>query len=84
MQLSSLFRVPLNIFVVVSLLTGVSSARDRVLTASAIMLGISSIMTGTFDCLPGGMLDLLTRPAGVIIVNGLDKRRVAETLGRPA
>jgi MFS transporter, MFS domain-containing protein family, molybdate-anion transporter len=45
-QLSSLFRVPLNIFVVVSLLTGVSSARDKVLTASAIMLGISSIMTG--------------------------------------
>ncbi len=45
-QLSSLFRVPLNVFVVVSLLTGVSSARDKVLTASAIMLGISSIMTG--------------------------------------
>ncbi|KAI0346652.1 DUF791-domain-containing protein [Trametopsis cervina] len=44
--LSSLFRVPLNIFVVVSLLTGVSSARDKVLTASAIMLGISSVMTG--------------------------------------
>lgn len=43
--LSSLFRVPLNIFVVVSLLTGVSSARDKVLTASAVMLGISSLMT---------------------------------------
>ncbi|KAF7789726.1 hypothetical protein EIP86_000672 [Pleurotus ostreatoroseus] len=64
--LSSLFRVPLNIFVVVSLLTGVSSARDKVLTASAAMLGISSIMTG------------------VIIVNGLDKRRVMETASRPA
>ncbi|EKM48068.1 uncharacterized protein PHACADRAFT_132609 [Phanerochaete carnosa HHB-10118-sp] len=64
--LSSLFRVPLNIFVVVSLLTGVSSARDKVLTASAVMLGISSIMTGA------------------IIVNGLDKRRIAETAARPA
>ncbi|KAI0692884.1 hypothetical protein BC835DRAFT_1355598 [Cytidiella melzeri] len=46
--LSSLFRVPLNIFVVVSLLTGVSSARDRVLAASTIMLSFSSIMTGVF------------------------------------
>ena len=45
-QLSSLFRVPLNIFVVVSLLTGVSSARQAVLTASALMLGFSSVMTG--------------------------------------
>ncbi|KJA17597.1 hypothetical protein HYPSUDRAFT_46222 [Hypholoma sublateritium FD-334 SS-4] len=44
--LSSLFRVPLNIFVVVSLLTGVSSARQAVLTASALMLGFSSLMTG--------------------------------------
>ncbi|KAI0078568.1 DUF791-domain-containing protein [Panus rudis PR-1116 ss-1] len=44
--LSSLFRVPLNIFVVVSLLTGVSSARYTVLTASACMLGFSSLMTG--------------------------------------
>jgi len=44
--LSSLFRVPLNIFVVVSLLTGVSSARKGVLTASAIMLAFSSLMTG--------------------------------------
>jgi len=44
--LSSLFRVPLNIFVVVSLLTGVSSARRGVLTASAIMLAFSSLMTG--------------------------------------
>ncbi|KDR79837.1 hypothetical protein GALMADRAFT_62352 [Galerina marginata CBS 339.88] len=43
--LSSLFRVPLNIFVVVSLLTGVSSARHAVLTASALMLGFSSLMT---------------------------------------
>ncbi|KAF8805737.1 DUF791-domain-containing protein [Phlegmacium glaucopus] len=44
--LSSLFRVPLNIFVVVSLMTGVSSARRAVLTASAIMLAFSSLMTG--------------------------------------
>jgi len=44
--LSSLSRVPLNIFVVVSLLTGVSSARQAVLTASAIMLAFSSLMTG--------------------------------------
>ncbi|KAF8957856.1 hypothetical protein BDZ97DRAFT_1924236 [Flammula alnicola] len=44
--LSSLFRVPLNIFVVVSLLTGVSSARRAVLTASALMLAFSSLMTG--------------------------------------
>ncbi|KAK7685555.1 hypothetical protein QCA50_011422 [Cerrena zonata] len=44
--LSSLFRVPLNIFVVVSLLTGVSSARYTVLTTSACMLGFSSLMTG--------------------------------------
>jgi hypothetical protein len=46
LQLSSLFRVPLNIFVVVSLLTGVSSARGAVLTASALMLAFSSLMTG--------------------------------------
>ncbi|TFK48921.1 DUF791-domain-containing protein [Heliocybe sulcata] len=45
--LSSLFRVPLNIFVVVSLLTGVSSARQAVLTASSLMLAFSSIMTGS-------------------------------------
>lgn len=38
--------MPLNIFVVVSLLTGVSSARQAVLTASALMLGFSSLMTG--------------------------------------
>jgi len=44
--LSSLFRVPLNTFVVVSLLTGVSSARYMVLTVSACILGFSSLMTG--------------------------------------
>ena len=44
-QLSSLIRVPLNIFVVVSLVTGASSARYAVLTASAIALGFSSLMT---------------------------------------
>ncbi|EGO03933.1 hypothetical protein SERLA73DRAFT_102290 [Serpula lacrymans var. lacrymans S7.3] len=43
--LSSLFRVPLNIFVVVSLLTGVSSARYAVLSASSLMLAFSSLMT---------------------------------------
>ncbi|KAI0261625.1 hypothetical protein BC834DRAFT_461545 [Gloeopeniophorella convolvens] len=43
--LSALFRVPLNVFVVVSLLTGVSSARDAVLTTCAVVLGISSITT---------------------------------------
>ncbi|KAK7462850.1 hypothetical protein VKT23_007426 [Stygiomarasmius scandens] len=44
--LSALFRVPLNIFVVVSLLTGVSSARYAVLAASAVMLSLSAVMTG--------------------------------------
>jgi hypothetical protein len=44
--LSSLFRVPLNIFVVVSLLSGVSSARYAVLSASSVMLGFSAVMTG--------------------------------------
>ncbi|KZP16952.1 DUF791-domain-containing protein [Athelia psychrophila] len=43
--LSSLFRVPLNIFVVVALLTGVSDARSGVLSASAGMLAFSSIVT---------------------------------------
>ncbi|KAH7928573.1 DUF791-domain-containing protein [Leucogyrophana mollusca] len=43
--LSSLFRVPLNIFVVVSLMTGVSSARHAVLSASAVMLAFSALMT---------------------------------------
>jgi hypothetical protein len=38
--------VPLNVFVVVSLLTGVAGARGAVLTASALMLGFSSVMTG--------------------------------------
>ncbi|KAA1474489.1 DUF791-domain-containing protein [Dentipellis sp. KUC8613] len=42
---SALFRVPLNVFVVFSLLTGVSSARNLVLTACAIVLAISSITT---------------------------------------
>lgn len=43
-QLSALFRVPLNVFVVVSLLTGVS-ARDFVLLACAVGLAISAITT---------------------------------------
>ncbi|KAJ8694801.1 hypothetical protein PTI98_007449 [Pleurotus ostreatus] len=43
--LSSLFRVPLNVFVVISLLTGVSSARYAVLSASAIMLAVSAVTT---------------------------------------
>ncbi|KAJ7193544.1 hypothetical protein GGX14DRAFT_477960 [Mycena pura] len=46
--LSALFRVPLNVFVVVSLLTGVSSARSAVLTACSLMLAFSSVMTGVF------------------------------------
>ncbi|KAI9509302.1 hypothetical protein F5148DRAFT_1012473 [Russula earlei] len=49
--LSSLFRVPLNVFVVVSLMTGVSSARDAVLTTCAIVLAISSLTT-TFVVIP--------------------------------
>ena len=44
-QLSALFRVPLNLFVVISLLTGVSSARDAVLTTCAVVLAISSLTT---------------------------------------
>ncbi|KAK7047334.1 hypothetical protein VNI00_006565 [Paramarasmius palmivorus] len=44
--LSALFRVPLNIFVVVSLLTGVSSARYAVLSATSLMLAVSSLLTG--------------------------------------
>ncbi|KAI0250686.1 hypothetical protein BJV78DRAFT_1127610 [Lactifluus subvellereus] len=43
--LSALFRVPLNVFVVVSLLTGVSSAREAVLTTCAVVLAISSLTT---------------------------------------
>jgi len=43
--LSSLFRVPLNIFVVVSLMTGVSSAREAVLMTCAVVLAISSLTT---------------------------------------
>lgn len=45
-QLSALFRVPLNIFVVVSLLTGVGNARNLVLSACSGVLGFSAIMTG--------------------------------------
>jgi len=44
---ASLFRVPLNVFVVVSLLTGVSEARIKVLTAASVMLSFSAIMTGS-------------------------------------
>lgn len=57
--LSSLFRVPLNVFVVVSLLTGVSSARYMVLTASSLMLVFSSIVTGSF------LIDYSPTPAPV-------------------
>ena len=45
-QLSALFRVPLNVFVVVSLLTGVGSARNLVLSTCSGVLGFSAIMTG--------------------------------------
>ncbi|KAF9009908.1 hypothetical protein BDQ17DRAFT_1387989 [Cyathus striatus] len=41
---SSIFRVPLNVFVVISLLTGVSSARHVVLWASGLMLAFSSLL----------------------------------------
>lgn len=44
-QLSALFRVPLNVFVVVSLMTGVSSARNAVLSASSLMLAFSALVT---------------------------------------
>ncbi|KAI0320571.1 DUF791-domain-containing protein [Amylostereum chailletii] len=43
--MSALFRVPLNVFVVVSLLTGASAARELTLSICAVMLGISSITT---------------------------------------
>ncbi|CAA7261188.1 unnamed protein product [Cyclocybe aegerita] len=43
--LSSLFRVPLNVFVVVSLLTGVSAARHVVLSVCAVLLVSSSVVT---------------------------------------
>ena len=45
-QLSALFRVPLNVFVVVSLLSGVGGARNLVLSACSGVLGFSAIMTG--------------------------------------
>ena len=38
--------MPLNIFVVVSLLTGVGNARNLVLSACSGVLGFSAIMTG--------------------------------------
>lgn len=43
--LSALFRVPLNVFVVVSLLTGVEGARSTVLSACSSVLGFSAVMT---------------------------------------
>ncbi|KAG6329581.1 hypothetical protein ID866_9509 [Astraeus odoratus] len=46
--LAALFRVPLNVFVVVSLLTGVSTARHAVLSASAVMLAVSALTTACF------------------------------------
>lgn len=45
-QLSALFRVPLNVFVIASLLAGVGSARNLVLSACSGVLGLSAIMTG--------------------------------------
>ncbi|KAK2461151.1 hypothetical protein APHAL10511_006678 [Amanita phalloides] len=42
--MSSLFRIPLNAFVAVSLLTGVSSARQTVLIACSLVLGLSSVI----------------------------------------
>lgn len=46
LQLSALFRVPLNVFVVTSLLTGVGGARNHVLSACSAILGFSAVMTG--------------------------------------
>ncbi|KAG8700657.1 hypothetical protein FRC09_005820 [Ceratobasidium sp. 395] len=43
--LSSLFRIPLNIFVVVALMSGVSSARHLVFTACSLALAFGSVMT---------------------------------------
>ncbi|KAH9888038.1 DUF791-domain-containing protein [Cubamyces lactineus] len=43
--LSSLFRVPLNVFVVVSLMTGVASARYFVLSVCAILLLLTAVVT---------------------------------------
>jgi len=43
--LSSLFRVPLNVFVVFSLMTGVSSARLFVFAGCALALALSSVVT---------------------------------------
>ncbi|KAI0353932.1 DUF791-domain-containing protein [Trametes cingulata] len=45
--LSSLFRVPLNAFVVVSLMTGVASARHFVLSACAVLLLGSALLSAT-------------------------------------
>ena len=45
LQLSSLFRVPLNVFVVVSLMTGVASARHFVLSACAVLLFLTALVT---------------------------------------
>ncbi|KAI0821865.1 hypothetical protein BC628DRAFT_782206 [Trametes gibbosa] len=42
---SSLFRVPLNVFVVVSLMTGVASARHLVLFACSLLLLFTSLVT---------------------------------------
>ncbi|KLO09859.1 DUF791-domain-containing protein [Schizopora paradoxa] len=44
--LSSLFRVPLNVFVVFSLMNGVSSSRLYVVAGCAVALSLSAIMTG--------------------------------------
>jgi hypothetical protein len=43
LQLSSLFRMPLNIFVTVALLTGVSSARHLVFTGCAVLLALAAV-----------------------------------------
>ncbi|EIW54809.1 DUF791-domain-containing protein [Trametes versicolor FP-101664 SS1] len=43
--LFSLFRVPLNVFVVVSLMTGVASARHFVLSACSLLLLLSALVT---------------------------------------
>ena len=44
-QISALFRIPLNIFVLVALLTGVASARLLVLTVCGIILLCTAVIT---------------------------------------
>ena len=42
-QFSALFRVPLNILVTISLITGAEEHKDMVILASVAMLGLGSV-----------------------------------------